>query len=245
MVDDSMQQLARSITEAEPSIRMRIGVVTAIEGSGSRRVQTDQTGTGWLSCDKDSFYTVGDRVWMMQQGGVFVVAGRLSGEPAGVPIGTILAFAGSTPPPGWMAADGAAISRTTYAKLLAVTGLGYGAGNGSTTFNLPDLGARFPMGAKGVAPLQTTTGGALTVALSTANLPAHDHGSGGSHSHLLSDIAGAFVTTGGGTIALANSPGSSFFTSTNGAHTHSSVGSGTAHENLPPYLAILYIIRVL
>lgn len=243
MPNDNMNQLARQITEAEPSIRMRVGVVTAIEGSGSRRLQTDQTDTAWLNCDKDSSFTVGDRVWMMQQGGVFVVAGRLTGEPAGVPIGTILAFAGSTPPPGWMAADGSAISRSTYSKLYALTGNGYGAGNGTTTFNLPDLGARFPMGAKGVAPLQTSTGGAATVILTTSQIPAHTHGSAGDHTHTVNNSAGGTGVNNGTdkNVATTTSGG----TSTDGAHTHSSVGSGAAHENLPPYLAILYIIRVL
>lgn len=242
---DTVGQLANALTEAEPSVFLRIAVVTAIEATGSRRLQTDQTDTAWLNRDKDSTFQVGDRVWLLKQGSVFLVGGRLSGEPSGTPIGTILAYAGSTPPPGWMAADGTAISRTTYAKLLAVTGLGYGVGDGSTTFNLPDLGARFPMGAKGIAPLQTTTGGAATVALTTGNLPAHDHGSGGGHAHALADIGAAFVTGGGAVGALVSSPGSNWATTTNGSHTHTSVGSGTAHENLPPYLAILYIIRVL
>jgi microcystin-dependent protein len=143
-----------------------------------------------------------------------------------------------------MSADGSAISRSTYSKLYAVTGDGYGAGNGTTTFNLPDLGARFPMGAKGLAPLQTSTGGASTVALTTANLPAHDHGSAGAHAHSLNDVSGIFVAS-GGVIGMGNVPGGFLITSTNGAHTHTSVGSGTAHQNLPPYLAILYIIRVL
>lgn len=242
--DSDVTHLAETIVEADPQIRLRVGVVTAIESSGSRRVQTDQTDTGWLSCDKDSTYQIGDRVWMIQQGGVFVVAGRLSGEPAGCPIGTILAYAGSTPPPGWLAANGQAISRTTYAKLFAATGTGYGVGNGTTTFNVPNLENRFPLGA-GSSFFQTTTGGAATVALSTGNLPAHDHGSGGGHSHALADINAAFVTSGGGVGALVSSPGNNWVTTTNGAHTHTSVGSGTAHENMPPYLAILYIIRAL
>jgi microcystin-dependent protein len=241
---DIVGQLADQIGDAEPAVFLRIAVVTAIESSGSRRLQTDQTDTAWLNRDKDSTFQVGDRVWLLKQGSIFLVGGRLSGEPSGTPIGTILAYAGSTPPPGWMAADGSAISRTTYAKLLAVTGLGYGVGDGSTTFNLPDLGARFPMGAKGLAPLQTSTGGAATVALSTANLPAHDHSSAGNHAHGLTNIGGVFVTTGGGTAALA-STAATWVTDAGGTHTHSSVGSGTAHENLPPYLAILYIIRAL
>lgn len=55
-------------------------------------------------------------------------------------VGTIKAWGGSTAPAGWLICDGAAISRTLYAGLFAVIGETYGAGDGSTTFNLPDVG---------------------------------------------------------------------------------------------------------
>ena len=57
----------------------------------------------------------------------------------GAPIGTLLLYADSTYPTGWLRADGTAISRTTYADLFAIIGTTYGAGDGSTTFNLPNL----------------------------------------------------------------------------------------------------------
>lgn len=53
--------------------------------------------------------------------------------------GTIKSFGGSTPPDGWLFCDGSAISRTTYAELFAVIGTTYGSGDGSTTFNLPNI----------------------------------------------------------------------------------------------------------
>lgn len=58
---------------------------------------------------------------------------------ADAPIGAILAFGGATAPAGWMICNGAAVSRTTYAALFAVIGTAFGAGDGSTTFNIPDL----------------------------------------------------------------------------------------------------------
>lgn len=58
--------------------------------------------------------------------------------------GFVLPFAASTPPSGWLRANGAAVSRTTYAALFAAIGTTYGAGDGSTTFNLPDVRAEFP-----------------------------------------------------------------------------------------------------
>lgn len=58
---------------------------------------------------------------------------------ADAPIGAILAFGGATAPAGWMICNGAAVSRTTYAALFEAIGTAFGAGDGSTTFNLPDL----------------------------------------------------------------------------------------------------------
>lgn len=62
------------------------------------------------------------------------------------PIGTIIAFAGATPPSDYLLCDGTAISRTTYADLFAVIGTTYGNGDGSTTFNLPNIKGRVLVG---------------------------------------------------------------------------------------------------
>jgi microcystin-dependent protein len=69
-------------------------------------------------------------------------AAAVDGEPAGV----IMLFAGSVPPAGWLSCDGRAMSRTSYARLFAAIGTAYGAGDGSTTFNLPDFRGMFPRG---------------------------------------------------------------------------------------------------
>ena len=63
-----------------------------------------------------------------------------------VPSGAVLYFAGQTAPAGWLKANGAAVSRTAYAALFAAIGTTYGAGDGSTTFNLPDLRGEFIRG---------------------------------------------------------------------------------------------------
>jgi microcystin-dependent protein len=63
-----------------------------------------------------------------------------------VPSGAIMYFAMNTSPAGWLAADGSAVSRTTYATLFSAIGTTFGIGNGSTTFNLPDLRAEFIRG---------------------------------------------------------------------------------------------------
>jgi len=64
-----------------------------------------------------------------------------------VPVGTVLTFAGTIAPEGWLLCDGAAKSRTTYASLFLTIQTNYGVGNGSTTFNLPDMRGVFARGA--------------------------------------------------------------------------------------------------
>ena len=64
----------------------------------------------------------------------------------GVPVGAVFHFAASTAPTGFLKANGAAVSRTTYAALFAITGTTYGVGDGSTTFNVPDLRGEFIRG---------------------------------------------------------------------------------------------------
>lgn len=63
-----------------------------------------------------------------------------------VPIGTILDFAGSAVPDGYKECDGSALSRTNYSKLFAVIGTTWGSGDGSTTFNIPNLKGRCTIG---------------------------------------------------------------------------------------------------
>jgi len=76
-----------------------------------------------------------------------------------VPAGSIIAWSGSSAPSGYLLCDGTAVSRTTYAALFAVAGTGYGIGDGSSTFNTPDLRDRLPLG-KGTnnSTLGTQTG---------------------------------------------------------------------------------------
>lgn len=69
-----------------------------------------------------------------------------TGAVQGVDVGTVAAFAMASAPTGWLAADGSAVSRTTYSGLFAVIGTTWGTGNGSTTFNVPDLRGAFVRG---------------------------------------------------------------------------------------------------
>ena len=101
---------------------------------------------------------------------------------AGVPSGVISQFAGSTAPSGYLLCDGSAVSRSTHSALFTAIGTTYGAGNGSTTFNIPNFQGRVPVGV-GTAPSGNgvalkslaTSGGDETVVLSSSQIPAHSH----------------------------------------------------------------------
>jgi len=143
-----------------------------------------------------------------------------------VPVGTILIYTATTSPDGWIICDGTAISRTTFSDLYNVIGTAFGDGDGSTTFNLPNLTQRLPMGldtdaADGIGVTIGETGGATSTNQTIAQMPAHTHyfsggtGSGG-------------ATTG----------------STAKEETATSV-TGGAHDTptLDPYLVVNYIIK--
>ena len=84
-------------------------------------------------------------------------------------VGTIKPWPKATAPSGYLLCNGAAISRTTYADLFVVTSTTYGAGNGSTTFNVPQLQGKTPQGYDGNTYNLAATGGANTVTVSMTN----------------------------------------------------------------------------
>ncbi len=83
---------------------------------------------------------------------------NITGAPIIAPAGTITYYAGSSVPTGYLLCDGSAVSRTTYSDLFTAIGVVFGSGDGSTTFNLPDLRQRFPLG-KAIAGTGSTLGG--------------------------------------------------------------------------------------
>lgn len=168
----------------------------------------------------------------------------VTGSTSPVPAGVVAWTAGSAAPTGWLLCDGSAVSRTTYADLFTALSTTYGVGDGSTTFNIPDLRARMPIGVNGTYTL-ASTGGAATVTLSTSEIPSHTH-TGPSHTHGPSSAAFAltnFVAQVAAGTDFAAVNGQSSATASGGTGSTGSAGGGGAHENLPPYVALNGIIR--
>lgn len=162
-----------------------------------------------------------------------------------VPIGSMLMWSTNSAPSNWLFCDGSAVSRTTYANLFSVISTTYGSGDGSTTFNVPDLRQRFPLGkaVSGTGSTLAATGGMIDH-IHTVDPGTTSTSSDGLHNH--TGATGTPSTT----VAATNLTGSAASTththsiSSDGAHTHtidiSSFNSGTAN---PPFLVINFIIK--
>lgn len=95
-----------------------------------------------------------------------------------VPTGTIIMYPSATPPSGWLICNGQAVSRSTYALLYSYIGTTYGSGNGSTTFNLPDIRDRMVIhqdSSIGRYNSLNAQGGVNGVIFTTTNVPNHTH----------------------------------------------------------------------
>lgn len=174
-----------------------------------------------------------------------------------VATGTIVAFVAATPPAGWLLCDGSAVSRTTYAALFAVLGTSRGAGDGSTTFNLPNLRGKTIVG---VDPSDTdldTAGkqfGAKNVTLLQTQMPQHYHtgytSTDGYHSHnfprdvAYTDDSPRRTSSSGGLQAYGFG---GLTTNGSGSHNHSFTtdnrGGNQAHNNMQPSDAEYMIIK--
>ncbi len=157
-------------------------------------------------------------------------------QEALIPAGTVLATARSAAPTGFLLCDGSAVSRTTYATLFSAIGTTYGAGNGTTTFNLPDLRGRVPAGVDGAAGRLAAndalgnSGGVETVTLTVNQIPAHDH-----------PLALNFAASGSG-------DGNGAWRGQTGVLSDTDIpikdrGGGQSHTNLQPYQIVNWMVK--
>lgn len=167
----------------------------------------------------------------------------------GVNTGLVVPWGNNSTPSGFLDCDGAAVSRTTYSALFAVIGTTYGVGDGSTTFNVPDLTDKVVVG-KSPTKALASSGGANTVT-STGNIG----GSAGNttlttptiapHSHpMTSGATGKMSPNPEGYLDQAN-PGSSGGAGSGGAHNHplAATFTGDATSVVQPYVTTKYIIK--
>ena len=156
-------------------------------------------------------------------------------------VGAVVAFAGSTTPQGWLLCDGSAVSRTDYAALYAVIGTTYGAGEGSTTFNLPNLVDKFVEGSATAGTVKSAGLPNITGNVNMrggANVSLNTTGSGtGAVQSTTVDWTGAHTTWEEGS---AN-PAKTSTLSINASLSNPIYGNSTTVQ--PPALTMRYIIK--
>lgn len=149
-----------------------------------------------------------------------------------VPIGAIFPYAGMFAPEGYLLCDGSAVSRTEYAELFNVLGDNFGIGDRYTTFNVPNLKGRVPIGRDPDDDdlwILGSNGGEKEHTLTVDEMPSHNHGIG-----VLTRIG----AEGGNKNFVGGSDRT--YTSTDIIDAE---GGGQPHNNLPPYVILNYIIK--
>ena len=179
-----------------------------------------------------------------------------------IPAGTVVATARTDAPSGWLLCDGSAVSRTTYATLFAAINTVYGAGDGTTTFNVPDLTGRVIAGKESTATRLTTAGGGVDGgtlgAVGGAQTITLTAGQQSSMPVTVSVVATATVSADvvniGGVGSLIGYAGGTPFggpslydttasVATNTTATGTATGGGAAHANVQPTLVLNHIIK--
>lgn len=157
--------------------------------------------------------------------------------------------AGATPPKGALSCNGQAVSRQTYGRLYRRIGTTHGVGDGSTTFNLPNLKDRMPIGAGNLYALAATGGSKDAIVVSHSHTVTGTTNSAGSHAH--NTNYRNFGSAGSADALLRADTGdgaTSVFLANDGVHSHTTsgtaatTGSSGTDANLPPYVGMNFII---
>ena len=141
-----------------------------------------------------------------------------------LPVGSVVEWTGTQTPQNWLLCDGREVSRTTYSELFAAIGTVWGAGDGSTSFNIPDYRDKFVLGAGKDVDL-AETGGEKEVTLTVDQIPPHTH-------------QAQVSSTGGSDETITRGTSKALW-----RQLISSTGGGQSHNNMPPYVGTYYIIK--
>lgn len=191
------------------------------------------SGAGCISFATGSGTTNTNRLTITGAGIIDAYNNPIINCPTVVPTGAVMAFAMNSAPAGWLAADGTAVSRTTYASLFATIGIIHGAGDGTTTFNLPDLRGYFVRG------VGTNVDGTASAAFGVKQQDAIRNLSGVIGS-VITWITASGVFSFGATRPLTAGGGG---LGTRDVDMDASRQVPTANENRPKNIALLYCIK--
>lgn len=155
-----------------------------------------------------------------------------------ISVGSVMMWLTDTAPDGWVVLNGAVVSRTgTYADLFSVWGTRFGEGDGSTTWQLPNMARKFPLGVSGANPV-SSTGGAEEVELQMANLPDAippvDSGVSGFVLRESSTIGTALTFSSGGSSGKGATDDEVF----------EPLGDGEPFSIIPPYFSVYFIAKL-
>ena len=170
----------------------------------------------------------------------YAFSGTVSGAGESILKGSIIAYAGTSTPSGYLACDGAAVSRSTYADLFAAIGTTWGTGNGSSTFNVPDLRAMFlrGTGTHGTADMAKGTDFSAPAVGTIENDQMQDH----KHQTIMSP--GTSYQTYSSYAIGNNAYGTTYNFNTTAPQAINSQGAPrTGDETRPVNAAVLYIIK--
>ena len=182
--------------------------------SSASKYRPDTLNFGCISTSKSGEFSVGDA--------------NNKAVPV-MPVGCVIPFAGAAAPTGWLLCQGQAVSRTTYAQLFSVIGTTYGSGDGSTTFNLPDMRGRVAVGSDANSPGAQC--GETAHKLGVSEIPSHSH------------PYSAYLYSTGAENGRINSQEGAGVKWADPTNTRNS-GGGDNHNNMQPSLYLHHIIKI-
>lgn len=224
----------------DPQARLHVRGTTRIDGTLNMSGITYIDTGGRIGIGKIPTYSL-DVLGDINLTGDILFNGEKLADP--IPVGTVIPYTSTTIPDGWLSCDGRALLRSEYIELFLVIGTTYGAGNGTTTFNIPDLRGRDIIGlGQGDTSSNRVIGekgGSEYKILTIENIPPHTH-----NIYVSTSTAGLEFADRGKEDILVGDHGGAYITDTSsGIPFIANTGSGTPLDVMPPFLVCNYIIK--